>query len=232
MNSNFWFPNKKSNKNKQNISKSTLNSKKLNKIKDEAKSTNIEMFQKKNDINDIVDYDINNEGEIKIQEKQKRDHSKKAKKSFVNKNIEKNNIEDNNINMFSNLNNENGYFEKVEYILKTKTQSVNPETKKSKNFLQSSINEYDLFNFKKILAGDNDFIIDNNDSNLLNNELNLKTNLPKKMPINNFLNKREEIKGKNNNSILNQQKIKKPYFLKESKNDNISNNNNQEKKII
>ena len=58
MNSNLGLPNKKTNKiniSKHSISKSTLNPKKITKKKEEAKSTNIEMFQKKNDINNIID---------------------------------------------------------------------------------------------------------------------------------------------------------------------------------
>ena len=226
MNSNLGLPNKKTNKiniSKHSISKSTLNPKKITKKKEEAKSTNIEMFQKKNDINNIIDYNINNDGEIKLQEKQKRDHSKKAKKAFVNKNIGKNNID----NIGANINFGNDYVDKVEKVLKTKVQSINPEISKSKNFLKSSINEYDLFQFNNILTGYTDTFFDKND-----NELKPKTNLPKKMATNTFLNKREEIKGKNNNNIImNQQNLQKPYFLKESNNNNISNkNNNQEKK--
>ena len=107
MNSNFGLSNKKTNKtniNKPSISKSTLNPKKISKKKEEAKSTNIEMFQKNTDVNKIIPHNINNDGEIKLQEKQKRDHSKKAKKSFVNKNIKKNNIDNSGANTITNLN--------------------------------------------------------------------------------------------------------------------------------
>ena len=229
MNVNYGLSTKKTNINKQSISKSTLIPKKISTKKEEAKSNNIEIFQKKNDINNIIDSTINIDGKIDLQERQKRDHNKKAKKTFVNKNIEKNNINTDGINKNSNINNEINYLDKVEKVLKTKVQSINPEISKSKNFLKSSINEYDLFKFNNILTGSTNTFFDRNDNNLFNNELKSKTNLPKNKPINNFLNKKEEVKVKNNNIILNPQNIEKPYFIKESNNNNIINKNNNNK---
>ena len=203
--------------------------KKINQ-KEENKSSNIKIFKSVNILNNnFVSNNIQDNKNIKKQEAQNRNKSKKAKKIVENKNNKI--LKKNEFNMNINSNNLNIDFEnidKVELLLKTKFKSIKPNVDTKKNFLKASINEYDLFNFNDYTKEDNDIFIDKKEINYINNELNSKTEINKKpKKYNNIIDEKEKIKEKNNNFILNKKNFQNSS--NESKNKtNFNQNKNKE----
>ena len=213
----------KTNMNQKNLDKSKNIKKYMQ--KNEAKSTNIEMFKMNKNINKINENNLNLIRDIALQQTQNRDKNKKAKKMFHNKNNELKKSVINNTKLFTNFNQDKNsyYVDNIEQLLKSKNQSINPNIKKNKNFLQASINEYDLFNFNNIIKENNDIFIAKKENGSLNNELKPYSDLQKKNKINNYIEEKEAIKNIDNNIILNKKNIQK-------NNEFIFNQNKDEKK--
>ena len=214
------------------------NQKKVMKPKEQLKSYNIEIHKNKNEINNInsINSNIANKNndekrQILIQERQKRDTSKKAKrvvvhKSKINHQNDNNNIQYNNKTNIKNVQNKEieNNDKIVEDLLKSKVKSINPNVKDiNKNYLKMSINGIELNNKEFRIKKENNIIKsqmpwNNNKPVLIKNNI-----LDEKEVLNNnyFIETKKEAQ-KNSEQPFNQIKIK------DEKNNNI----NQEKNKI
>ncbi len=196
---------------------------------DNTSNTNSNHYTK---INMIANDKSNNNANIKANINTKNNNNSNSNTNAntkINNNIKNNtNIKINN-NVNNNMNNNiiinndtkanysKDNIDKVENVLKSKIQSINPNVKESKNFLKVSVSDLELFNIHNNLKKKEDNSIENSeDKKIINNiinDINPQTVKQRKIKMDNFFEDEKQEKDEDNNKDKNKYNTKKKEIL-------------------